>query len=471
MAKLTVAAVQKFRATEVRREIADGAGLYLVIQPKPSGHKSWALRYRRPDGRPAKLTLGDVDLSEGKEPEGSPQIGAPLSLVAAHALAADQLRNRARGIDVAAQHVAEKRRQKVAAIKAAENSFPALARMFIDNHKVKKHGERPRRWRENAVLFGFDYPSDGGEPSIRKNSLAERWRNRELRSISGDELHDLVIECQQTGVPGRPPRHKGANDSRGRAMSAVLSKFFAWAKEQRHLGVNSALDLYRPEQAAARQRVLNARLDVRRADELRWFWAATGSTKISEPFGTLLKLLLLTGCRLNELAELRIGEVSDDQATLRIPGSRSKNHRPFEVYLPPQACKLLASVKRKDGPYVFSTTGKTPVSGWSKIKLRLDEAMLTLAREERGDDYEIAPWRIHDLRRTAATGMAGIGIAPHIVEACLNHISGAKASVAGVYNVEQYEPEKRAAWTRWAAHVEAVVTGKPATVISLPARA
>jgi integrase len=338
--------------------------------------------------------------------------------------------------------------------------------MFIDEH-CRKHN---RRWWENASLFGFEYLEDGAEPSLRKGSLAARWRDRPLREISGDNLHDIIVECQQTGVPGRPPRHKGANDSRARAMAAALSKMFAWAKEHRHVSVNPALDLYKPKQGKARDRVLNAKLDVRRADELRWFWSAVG--KLSEPFGSLLKLLLLTGCRLNELAELRADEVSDDLATLRLPTTRTKNHRPHDVYLPSPARDLLASVKRIDGcSYVFSTNGKTPISGWSKIKRRLDEAMLKLARKERGDDYEITPWRIHDLRRTCATGMAAIKIPPHVIEACLNHVSGAKASVAGVYNVEQYEPEKRTAWERWAAHVEAVVSGKPATVITMPTRA
>ena len=96
---------------------------------------------------------------------------------------------------------------------------------------------------------------------------------------------------------------------------------------------------------------------------------------------------------------------------------------------------------------MFTTTGRTPVSGWSKLKARLDATM------------NIPPWRLHDLRRTAATGMAEIGIAPHIVEAALNHVSGARAGVAGTYNRAAYAPEKRAALERWAAHVEGLISG------------
>src|SRR5215471_10035116 len=155
MGRLTVAAIEKYRPTTTRREISDGGGLYLTIQPKPSSAKGWALRYRRPDGRPAKLVLGSVDLS-GHEPEGRPQIGTPLSLRAARALAADQLRERARGVDVAAKHLAEKARQR-ATVRNNGNNFAVLVTAFIDQHCRVNN----RRWLESASLFGLDYGEDG----------------------------------------------------------------------------------------------------------------------------------------------------------------------------------------------------------------------------------------------------------------------------------------------------------------------
>jgi integrase len=458
MAKvLTDAVVRKSPPGPMRREIPDACakGLYLVIQP--SGAKGWALRYRRPDGRPAKLVLGSVDLS-GHEPEGKPQIGTPLSLRAARALAADQLRERARGVDVAAVHVAAKRRARET-IGNGGNNFGVLVRAFIDQHCRVNN----RRWQESASLFGLDYGEDD-EATMRKGGLCDRWRHRDLRDITGDEVHDLVVEAQRFGVPGREPRHSGPSNSRARALSAALSKFFSWAKEHRHISTNVALNLYMPRQGAPRERVLNCKLDVRRADEVRWFWSACDS--LSEPFGTLLRLLLLTGCRLNELAELDFKEVSDDCATLRIPGERTKNHRPTEVYLAPLARDLLAGMKRFDGcRYIFSTNWRSPVSGWSKIKKEIDARMIELARQERGNEYQIEPWRIHDLRRTCATGMASIAVPPHVIEACLNHQSGAKASVAGTYNREQYEPEKRIAWQRWSDHIATVVSGGQSDVV------
>jgi integrase len=458
MAKiLTVAAVAKYRPGSKRREIPDGGakGLHLVIQP--SGVKSWALRYRRPNGKNAKLTLGPVDLS-GAETDHAPKIGAPLSLVGARMLAAEQLRERARGVDVAAVHVASKRRERELVANNGANTFAALARIFVDEH-ARKH---TRRWRETAFVLGFEYPRDptgaDGEPTLRKNGLASRWRERELRSISGDELHDVVVEAKQIGVPGRKPLHTGPNDNRARAVAVVLGVFFGWAKRNRHISVNAALDLNRPRPAKARSRVLNTKTDVRRADELRWFWSAAG--ELGQPFAALLKLLLLTGCRRDELNKLTFDEVSDDLATLRIPGERVKNHKAFNVYLPPLAVQLLAGVPRLAGcKYVFSINGRTPIANWSKLKARLDKAILKLARQERGDDFQLEAFRLHDLRRSMATGAAGIGIAPHVIEACLNHVSGHKAGVAGVYNLETYESERRIAWARWSEHVQSIING------------
>jgi hypothetical protein len=196
---LTSAAVVKYKGANKRREIADGgcSGLYLIVQPK-SGFKSWALRYRRPSGKSAKLTLGPVDLS-GTESVTAPRLGTPLSLKAARQLAAEQLRTLAHGIDVGVKHLGEKRREREQASHAAVNSFASLARIFIDEH-CRKHN---RRWKESAVMLGFDYFDEPGrEPIMRKDGLALRWRDRPLRDVTEDEIHDLITECRRDGIPG-----------------------------------------------------------------------------------------------------------------------------------------------------------------------------------------------------------------------------------------------------------------------------
>lgn len=457
--KLTVAALEKIGKSSERREIADAGsdGLRLIVQP--SGAKSWAMRFRRPDGKPAKLTLGPVDLSSGAATE--PVIGGPLTLVQARALAAEINRQRAAGRDVVLDQKEDRRRRRVETGERASNSFGSIARDFIEGHKVKKTGQRPRGWREIARLLGLDYPAAGGEPTCIKDGLAERWADRPIGDVDGHDIHAVVTEAVKYGVPGMQARNDGASDNRGRKMADALGSLFKWAVRHRRkaLRTNPVLGVYRPGPPAARDRVLTN-------TEVRWLWAACDD--VGQPFGPICKLLLLTGCRLNEVARLEWSELSEDFSVVTLPGQRTKNALSHIVTLPPMARDIVKGVRRiEECRYVFSTKGKTPVSGWSKVKQRIDEHMGAEAKKQ---NVTLAPWRLHDLRRTAATGMAEIGIAPHVVEACLNHVSGAKAGVAGTYNRAAYAAEKKVALERWTAHVTGIVSDKAANVIALRGR-
>ncbi|WP_198031221.1 site-specific integrase [Bradyrhizobium sp. th.b2] len=463
---LTAAAVEKLKPGKERREVADAGapGLRLVIQPSPSGSKSWAMRFRRPNGKSAKLTLGPLDLS-GKEAADEPKIGDPLTLAAARALAADISRQRQRSLDVVAEHKTAKQRRRIEVQERSSNTFAGAAQDFIKGHKVRKSGAKPRRWRETARLLGFAYPMDGGDPTFIKGGLAKRWGDKPIADIDAHDIYSTIDEARHKGVPGLERRNEGVSDARGRKMADALSVMFGWLHDHRKITANPTLGSYRPPPPAARKRVLNVKMDVRRADELRWFWAACEGDEIGEKFGAVFRLLLLTGCRLNEIARATRDELSDDSATLRLPGSRTKNRLPYDVPLPPLAREILKHAKRQtNSEFLFSTTGHSPISGFSKIKKRLDEAMAAEAAKEGG---KFVSWRLHDLRRTCATGMAGLKVPPHIVEACLNHISGAKSGVAGTYNVEEYMEEKRAALERWASHVAGVISGKRAKVIPM----
>jgi integrase len=437
---LTAVSVDKLRPSEDRREIPDGAcpGLYLVVQP--SGAKSWALRFRRPDGRPAKLALGSVYTRPDKEPDTVPTIGGHLTLAAAHRLVTELRHEIAQGRDPAAAHITNKQRFRIAAADAAANTFSAAARDWIEQDASKN----TRRWKEQARLLGFATKN----LSLIEKGLAARWNNRPITEIEGHDIYAIVDETRRLGAPGLSRRADGPTESRARAMLSCLSTMFDWLVKKRRVAVNPCSSVPRPETPKARDRVLST-------GEIVKFWRATEDT--GEPFGTLLKLLLLTGCRLNEVAGMEREELSEDGAQWTIPGNRTKNHRPHVVPLPPLARELIAGVRRIEGSkYVFTTTGRSPVSGWTKIKNRLDEVM--------GNPPH---WILHDLRRTAATGMAELGIAPHVVEAALNHISGAKAGVAGTYNRAAYAPEKKAALERWAAHIEGLVEGRTARIFAL----
>ena len=223
---------------------------------------------------------------------------------------------------------------------------------------------------------------------------------------------------------------------------------FGWLKEKRRLKFNPMIALTSPSAPKARDHVLTN-------PEIVKLWAVCDAQGF--PFGPLLKLLALTGCRREEVAGMRRTELSEDLATWTIPGQRTKNHLVHVVPLPPMARNIIRSIDQH-GDLVFTTNGRTSVSGFSKMKKRLDAKL------------KFAPWIIHDLRRTAATGMADIGIPPHIVEACLNHVSGAKAGVAGTYNRAQYLLEKKAALERWADHIAAQIEGRPAQVVAMGRR-
>jgi len=437
---LTAASVAKYRKANVRLEIPDAGcrGLYLVIQP--SGARSWALRFRRPDGRPAKLTLGSVYVKTdgAKEWDPVPAIGGHLTLAAAHRLVTALQHEIAQGRDPAAAHVQELIQRRSAAVEAASNTFATAARDFIEQHARPK----VRRWSELARLLGLRPDT----LAVIPKGLVDRWGERPVTEIDGHDIHSVVDEARRLGIPGLDRRGDKPSEPRARKLFSVLSKLFAWLIQHRRIGANPCVGVHRPGTPKSRDRVLSN-------SEIGRFWKAAAA--LGQPFAGLLQLLLLTGCRLNEVAAMRWTEL--DGAQWLIPGERTKNHRAHLVPLPPLARDILAKASRIERcDYVFSTTGRSPVSGWSKTKIRLDAGI-----------KPSEPWVLHDLRRTVATGMAELGIAPHIIEAVLNHVSGAKAGVAGTYNRAAYLPEKKAALERWAAHIDGLVSGKPSSVVSM----
>jgi integrase len=465
---LTDAGIRKLKPKRgERRELPDAScpGLYLAIYE--SGIKSFTLRYKRPGGggKSVRMTLGRFDPT-GHEVDGEPQIGDPLTLRGARLLVAQLQRDRKRGTDPASRHKLE----SSLAVQKADNCFGSAARQFVEEYKISRSDvseRRPRGWRETARLLGWAFPMDerDGEPEVIKGSLCHRWSDRPVGEIAAHEIAAVIDESRRHGIPGLGRHNEGLSSNRGRKVHDVLHVMFSWLQDQNRVVANPVAGLRRPRPPASRSRVLNTRADVNQADELRWFWSAC--SEIGQPWEVLFKLLLLTGARRDEIGQMRWTELNDDHTVLRLPGARTKNSRSFDVPLPPLARKLLEGIEPiEDCPWVFSIQGRSPIAGYAKAKNRLTAAMLKLAKAER-PDAEIPEFRLHDLRRTAATGMADIGVLPHVIEACLNHVSGAKASVAGIYNRATYEPEKRAALIKWSEHIERIVTGQTAKVVPI----
>lgn len=427
---LTAAAVRNYQPGKARREIPDAgcSGLHLIVQP--NGRKSWAMRFRRPDGRPAKLTLGPVDMS-GKELEGERVVRQPLTLAAARRLAAEIQRQRGQGKDVAAD------RKSAIARQSSSSTFGAATREFIENHAKKKN----RRWRETARLLGLR--PDG---ELIKDGISDRWSGRPISEITSHEIFDVADEVRRRGVPGLERRSAGLTDPMARRMHACLSRMFSWLIQNRKIERNPCAGLHRPEVSRARERVLSD-------DELRWFLTASG--ELGYPVGPLLKVLVLTGQRVGEVAKMMRSELGEDDGGRPIwtlLAARTKNKREHIVPLPPAVHEIVGEVRQVEGGpgYVFTTNGRAASAVGSKVKRHLDARMAELAGRP------VAPWRIHDLRRTMASGLQRLGVPLPVTEKVLGHAGGSFAGIVGVYQVHEYSEEKRDALEKWATHVAAL---------------
>ena len=242
-------------------------------------------------------------------------------------------------------------------------------------------------------------------------------------------------------------------------IRAVARACWTWAMKRGALDTNPWSATPRPlAREVPRERVLT---DA----EVGVLYTAAGA--LAEPWHVLVRVLILTGQRRGEVAGMRWDELDLDAAVWRLPGDRTKNHQPQTVPLAAEAVKMLRTVKRRHGAvYVFEGPRNTAVSGFGKVKARLDAALVKAAKEEaeatKRPARKIEPWVIHDIRRTVATGLQRLGVRLEVTEAVLNHVSGSRKGIVGVYQRHGWEAEKKAALDAWAAHVLAAAEGKQA---------
>lgn len=413
MAKaLTTKAVEAAKPDPERRyELADPAfsGLYLVVQK--TGAKSWALRYRF-GGKSVKLTLGRWPI---------------MGLADARAAASEAIAKIERGVNPVEEAKAEKAEKEA----SDRNAVRTLIGQFEKRHlRGLRSGD--------AVLRQFNL------------HVLPVWGDRDVRTITKRDVIELLDAITDSG------RATTANRIR-----AYLSKFFNWCASRDVIDVPPTLTVKAPVKERTRERVLSD-------DEIRWFWLACDAAGF--PWGAFGKLLLLTGQRLSEVAEMTDAEIRGD--LWQLASGRTKNGRAHDVPLSAAARAVLASVERvadEDGRvrFVFSTTGASSVSGFSRGRAGLHKTMQEIAAKERGEPVEIPHWTFHDLRRTCATGLARLGIPVRVTEAVLNHVSGTGGGIVAVYQRHDYAEEKRRALDGWAGFVAELVEGRGGNVVRL----
>ncbi len=290
-------------------------------------------------------------------------------------------------------------------------------------------------------------------------------------------LVDLLLEHALNLAP--VARVRLGAPVRANRVFAQFRKMCRWALSRGIIDKSPCDGVEAPSEETPRDRVLAD-------DELRLIWKAASA--VGWPFREFTRLLILLGQRRGEVAGMRWTELDLDNRLWSLPGSRTKNGHAHTVPLPEEALAILRTLPRVEttngkgaptkSPFVFTTNGRAPISGFGKGRLGLDREILKLMRDEeeaRGEDpaevKPLEPWTYHDLRRTAATNLQRLGVRLEVTEALLNHVSGSRAGIVGVYQKYEWADEKRQAQDAWTRRLAEIVEGKPerSNVVALKA--
>jgi integrase len=364
------------------------------------GSKRWVIQYRIGD-RQRREALGDV---------------RKVRLDDARRIARQRFAQVELGTDPAAE-----RGKARAAAAASRLTLANVAERYLD---AKADVLRPSTYNQAKMHLAAHWGPFADRPieSIRRADVAAR-------------LQELVKANGRTA----------AARARGN-----LSALYGWAMREGLCEANPVIATNDPDAGILpRDRVLTDH-------ELATVWKACWD----DDFGRIIKLLVLTGARREEVGSLVWSEIDLDTGTMSVSGKRTKNHRPLVLTLPAVAVDILRSVPRREGrEYVFGSRAGT-FSGWGYAKMGLD-TRITVA-----EGKPLPHWTIHDLRRTARTGLGKIGIPPHVAELVINHVRG---GVEAIYDRHRYEREIKQALAQWADYVLAVVEGRENKVVALRA--
>ena len=378
-------------------------GLGLRISGK--GGKNFLVQFRTPIGGKRRIPLGSW---------------GSITLEQARLAARHTLGQVATGRDP----FAERQAHKEHAINQAEGDRLTLAALLSDWLTLGLVNNRDSYRREaiRAVSVAF-------APYLKKRADALK-RNDALKVL------DELVKAGKGPIASR--------------TAAYARACYSWAVKRGHLEDNPFANLPIPAANKSRDRVLGD-------DEIATVYKSAAT--LGYPFGPLIQLLLLTAQRRDEVAEMRWSEISPEGTTWTLPAGRAKNDKAHIVHLAPEARAILAALPRRtDTDLIFTTNGRTAVSGFSKVKERLDATMTG-----GNPDDAIADWRFHDLRRSCVTWLAGAGFNPAVADKILNHTTATSMTTVGqVYQRAEYLPERKQALEAWARHVLACTNVKSA---------
>lgn len=287
-------------------------------------------------------------------------------------------------------------------------TFKELAEAWVERHAKPKN----KTWQQQEQRL-----NDYAVPVIGK---------KKVRDIRRAEIRELVEGVKGEVLPNR--------------VLTTLKTVFRWAVENDWIDADPTQGVKKPKAEVSRDRVLSM-------DEIATIWREAG--QLGFPFTEYVRTLLLTGQRRSEIAGAKWDWIDLKAATLTLPASETKNGRAHLVPLSPQVVAILKAMPRLgDAGFVFTTNSTSPISGFTKLKTKLDKAL--------GD--QVSGWVFHDLRRAFATHAVRLGVLEEVIVRVLNHT--AQGVTARVYALHQYEPEKRSALNRWANEVMRAVGGR-----------
>lgn len=274
------------------------------------------------------------------------------------------------------------------------------------------------------------------------NVFIPRWGNRPVHEITRADIVKVLDEYSD-----RPARRK--------EIHSLLRKFFNWATDRQDIDVSPLAGMKAPKAVPSRRRVLSD-------DEVVALWRATENS--GWPWGPFVRMLILTMQRRQEVAEMDWSEIDIDARRWTLPADRAKNDQEHVIPLTSLALAELQLLGPKRKGLVFTTTGTTPVSGFFKGRAALHKDMIAHLKakqiEDGGDpdQVDVPNWRLHDIRRTGATHLQSLRVPVEVTESVLNHISGTRAGVAGIYNRYKYDDEKRTALDAWDAKLRSILS-------------